>query len=847
MYAVAVCDPPLGSMTVVEADGKPIRFTAVLELSSYSQNIITEEQDEDLSVELWYGVDGGAKEWQEARFKPADASSLTILKPNPSRPQKHFHLDLHYSDYQPLSFTIRFRTSPTGPWLWAGNYGSNNDGRLIFRSPHQYALEARQDSFSAFFQNPSNSITARPSSSQVSGVRIWDLNAPIGPRTSESVSLGTPLNMERYYALVKVSSPWMGPRQGGNTMSLDKNGLVVGFMRSDGMNVVVMGMAAVDECITYIRTGGGGTVILRTRNDGAGPGVHRAIVAVGSGWRETLDAAFYRARELVSGLSNTAGSNDDLQAQWRRGWYDGLAYCTWNGLGREITEKRIMDALQELADNGIKVSALIIDDNWQSLISRKWDKFEADSTQFPRGLRATVTTIKQRFPHITHVAVWHAMFGYWDGIAPGGWVASNYKTEKLKWHGGFDVLVVAADDIQRLFDDFYSFLADCGVDGVKTDVQASLDELDNGADRYRISNAYQDAFKLASMKHFGRKVIYCMAMQPFILLYSLLSPSSGLAPVLRNSDDFFPNIPSSHPWHIFANSMNNLYTSHLNALPDWDMFQSSLPTYGSMHAAARCISGGPIYITDTPGRHNVNLINQMTASTPGGTGGLISLRPSRVATPMNPFVRYRGPQLLRVGNFVGGKGGDALLAIFNTATSPVSELVHLADFPGIEPGKRYIVRAFSANRVVDMGSLGDSNPKSISLTLDPSGWEFFTATRVEKAKGSYVGTVGLVDKIAGAAAVVSKNIIAGNNLGWGGVRVRVKALGVLGFYVENLPSRNIGDMLITLEGRVVPVGTVAKGKESMDKVLLFDLKKAWNSMGLTAPWSGDVDVLLRLR
>lgn len=136
-------------------------------------------------------------------------------------------------------------------------------------------------------------------------------------------------------------------------MSLDRNGLVVGFMRSDGMNVVVIGMAAVDECTTYIRTEDGGRVILRTRNDGAGPGVHRAIVAVGSGWQETLDAAFYRARELVSGPFSPS-TDKDVQAQWRREWYDGLAYCTWNGLGREITEAKILNALQDLADNGIK-------------------------------------------------------------------------------------------------------------------------------------------------------------------------------------------------------------------------------------------------------------------------------------------------------------------------------------------------------------------------------------------------------------------------------------------------------------------------------------------------------------
>lgn len=91
-------------------------------------------------------------------------------------------------------------------------------------------------------------------------------------------------------------------------------------------------------------------------------------------------------------------------------------------------------------------------------ISRKWDKFEADPTQFPRGLKATVTTIKQRFPHITHIAVWHAIFGYWDGVAPGGWVDQNYKCETLKWHGGWDVRVITAEDVGRCYDDFYRWV-----------------------------------------------------------------------------------------------------------------------------------------------------------------------------------------------------------------------------------------------------------------------------------------------------------------------------------------------------------------------------------------------------
>ena len=281
-------------------------------------------------------------------------------------------------------------------------------------------------------------------------------------------------------------------------------------------------------------------------------------------------------------------------------------------------------------------------------------------------------------------------------------------------------------------------------------------------------------------------------MQPFILLYSLLPLSSSRLPVLRNSDDFFPDIPSSHPWHIFANAMNSLYTSNLNALPDWDMFQSSLPTYGTMHAAARCISGGPIYITDCPGKHNISLIKQLTGK-PIGSEGLISLRPSRVALVSDPFIEYNGTQLLRVENFVGGKGGAGLLAIFNTAVHPITELILLKDFPGVIQGERYIIRAFSTDTVTDIGVLGDPEPKSISIALPPCDWEFLTAARVIPLGEHFVGTLGLMDKIAGAAAVVEQVVkLPETSVQKASIAVKVKALGKLGMNTLNI-SRKIVD------------------------------------------------------
>ncbi|RHZ87099.1 hypothetical protein Glove_40g15 [Diversispora epigaea] len=80
-------------------------------------------------------------------------------------------------------------------------------------------------------------------------------------------------------------------------------------------------------------------------------------------------------------------------------------------------------------------------------------------------------------------------------------------------------------------------------------------------------------------------------------------------PILRNSDDFFPHVYDSHPWHIYVNTMNNIWTSLLNCIPDWDMFQSH-HKFGEFHAAARAISGGPIYISDPPNQHNVEILKR---------------------------------------------------------------------------------------------------------------------------------------------------------------------------------------------------------------------------------------------
>lgn len=327
----------------------------------------------------------------------------------------------------------------------------------------------------------------------------------------------------------------------------------------------------------------------------------------------------------------------------------------------------MLDAVGKLAAHKIKITSLIIDDNWQSIdykgesqFQYAWKEFEAEPRAFPNGLKTLVSRIRQQYPDIGDVAVWHALLGYWGGISEGGKIHQTYKTvevvrEDAKRRNlplGGSMIVVAKEHVERFYDDFYRFLSDSGVDGVKTDAQFMVDMWTSASARRDLIKTYLDVWMVASLRYFGIKAISCMSQFPQALFYSQL-PQGRPPLVVRSSDDFFPEIPASHPWHVWANAHNSILMQYMNVLPDWDMFQT-VHSYSGFHAAARCVSGGPIYITDVPGDHDMDLIGQMTGTTAGGK--TIILRPSVVGKSMCPYAGYRDNLLLKVGSYHGRQG-----------------------------------------------------------------------------------------------------------------------------------------------------------------------------------------------
>ena len=275
------------------------------------------------------------------------------------------------------------------------------------------------------------------------------------------------------------------------------------------------------------------------------------------------------------------------------------------------------------------------------------------------------------------------------------------------------------------------------------------------------------------------------------------------------------------------------------------MFQTS-HDYSSFHAAGRCVSGGPIYITDSPGEHNLDLIAEMTATTTRGK--TIVLRPSNFGKTVNVYTAYEEERLLNVGTYTGGAGtGTAILALFNVSQRSLAELVNISAFPGVEKGEEYVVRAHTSGELSNTLTLGGHTPV-VSLEVAVKGYEILSAYPLRSftlsgstglsSSATKVAVLGLLGKMTGAAAVTGSKMQMEDN-GRLKIDVSLKALGVLGIYMSTLHEKTVAkDVLVLMQGKVIPVEAVKVHKK--ESVLEVDVERAWEEMDLQAGYGNEV-------
>jgi len=435
-----------------------------------------------------------------------------------------------------------------------------------------------------------------------------------------------------------------------------------------------------------------------------------------------------------------------------------FGWCTWDSFYTEVSADKVRTGLQSFAAGGVEPRLLILDDGWQDYKKmpggeQRLVSLNPNQERFGGDLTPTVRLAKQDFKVRVFLA-WHSFLGYWGGVDGKALpaydvrdIGRSFGPAILKMNPGLNtnwwghmVGVVPPDKIGRFYDDYHKRLKEQGVDGVKVDSQSAIEGVAAGlGGRVAVTKAYRKALEASVAKNFDGRLINCMAnaMETYYC-----SPRST---DMRTSIDFWPTKPETHGQHLYCNAQVGVWFGEFMQ-PDWDMFQSG-HAMGSFHAAGRAVSGGPVYVSDTPDGHNFDVLRKLVLS--DGT----LLRADNPGRPTRDCLFAdvtRDPVLLKVFNY---NRDCAVIGVFNANyhraqadQKTLEGTVSPSDAPDLKGGD-FAAYARQSNRVWRC-QRADREP----VKLPEGAWEIVSFAPVDRG----VAALGLADKFNSTGAVTTK-------------------------------------------------------------------------------------------
>jgi raffinose synthase len=435
-----------------------------------------------------------------------------------------------------------------------------------------------------------------------------------------------------------------------------------------------------------------------------------------------------------------------------------FGWCTWDSFYKKVSAARVRRGLESFHEGGVEPRMLILDDGWQDYKKTRTGEerlvsFEPNPARFGGDLRPTIRLAKKQFRVCTFL-VWHALIGYWGGVdgaaLPSYEVRDQHRSfgpALLQMHPhlntqywGDVVGTIPPGRIGKFYGDYHRRLQAAGVDGLKVDNQSMVESVCQGlGGRVEMTKAYRAALEKSATKYFHGRLINCMAnaMETYYC--------SRCSTLMRTSIDFWPKRPESHGQHLYCNAQVGLWFGEFMQ-PDWDMFQSA-HRMGSFHAAGRAVSGGPVYVSDTPDAHDFDLLRKLVLS----DGSVLRAdRPGRPTRDCLFADVTQEPVLLKVFNY---NGDCAVIGAFNcnyhtseadrvTITGTVSP----GDAPGLR-GEDFVGFAHQGDRLWRCGQNDHA-----TLRLSEGDWEVISFAPVERG----VAVIGLADKLNSTGAILAK-------------------------------------------------------------------------------------------
>ncbi|MED6113801.1 hypothetical protein PIB30_074224 [Stylosanthes scabra] len=519
---------------------------------------------------------------------------------------------------------------------------------------------------------------------------------------------------------------------------------------------------------------------------------------------------------------------------------DKFGWCTWDAFYLEVHPQGVREGIKTLAEGGCPPGLVIIDDGWQTFccddepvtdggslnckipgeqMLNRLIRFE-ENCKFRdyegckgkgKGMGAFVRELKEEFEALENVYVWHAFCGYWGGIRPKVEGMPETKVVEARLSKGAEMLmtdlavvkilengvgVVAADEADKLYEGLHSHLESVGIDGVKIDVTHVLEMVsEEYGGRVELAKPYYKALTNSVKKHFkGNGVISSMQQCNDFMFLGTETISLG-----RVGDDFWCTDPAGDPngtyWlqgcHMVHCAYNSLWMGNF-IHPDWDMFQSD-HACAEFHAASRAISGGPVYVSDSVGKHNFKLLKKLVL--PDGS----ILRCQHYALPTRDCLfedpLHDGKTVLKIWNlnkytgvlglFNCQGGGWCPVSRRNKSFSECSHSVSCIASPKDIEWSNKGVDSFAVYMVKDNKLRLMKYGESIEVSLEPFAFELMTVSPVMLLPRSSIqfAPFGLLNMLNSGGSIQSLEFDEDDNV----VRIGVRGHGEMAVFATEKP------------------------------------------------------------
>lgn len=334
--------------------------------------------------------------------------------------------------------------------------------------------------------------------------------------------------------------------------------------------------------------------------------------------------------------------------------FNYLGWCTWEQYHFDIDEPKLLRDIDLIENSGLPIRYMLIDDGHLQSNKEQLSSFTPNSKKFPNAWSSIIN--KKKEDKIKWMGLWYNFTGYWDGISlendfPQSIKENLYPNQKAMLPGKNSM------QINSFYRYYLETIKHDGFDFVKIDNQSFMLPLYMGG-----TNAIQEARDCnialeQQAQQAGLGLMNCMAQNVLNIDNTKYSSSS------RVSIDYKKYNMGMAKSHLFQSYANTLIMGQ-TVWPDHDMFHSSDSISGALMARSKAISGGPVYLSDSPADFVKENINPLIDAQGKLFRPLIPAVPTPESIFMNPVY---GDKAYRVCAPVG----DEALALicYNLSTS----------------------------------------------------------------------------------------------------------------------------------------------------------------------------------